>query len=176
MQMPGTYLLKETLLMKVYSAKVIEDEDLKTISDSADFFSGQPIDLNADYGFHQLSEIAMKALSPGINDPGTAVISLHSLFALLEFRLYCKMPNLRKESNLDYRIFIPTSTFLEIFDKNIHPIWNYGKKDQNIQRELYRMLLQLKNKDHKGFYTNYFEQWLSIVEQEIQQNKLPYNT
>jgi uncharacterized membrane protein len=33
-------------------------------------------------------EIAIKALSPGINDPGTATISLQALGELLAYRLH----------------------------------------------------------------------------------------
>ncbi|HLL41934.1 MAG TPA: DUF2254 family protein, partial [Segetibacter sp.] len=33
----------------------------------------------SDYGFRQSMQIAIKALSPGINNPGTATICLHEL-------------------------------------------------------------------------------------------------
>nr|MBA2746963.1 DUF2254 domain-containing protein [Flavisolibacter sp.] len=64
----GTFLLKGTLFMKVYSNDPTKEQVLDEICAAADFFSGQPIDMNADYGFMQLAEIAIKALSPGIND------------------------------------------------------------------------------------------------------------
>jgi uncharacterized membrane protein len=40
---------------------------------------GQEISTSFYYGFRQLMEIAIKALSPGINDPGTATIALQCL-------------------------------------------------------------------------------------------------
>ena len=40
---------------------------------------GQEIDKSYTYSLNQLMEIAIKALSPGINDPGTAVISLQAI-------------------------------------------------------------------------------------------------
>ena len=84
----STYLLKEIPLLKVFSKNPIDPAVLLDIGSATDFYNGQPIDLNADYGFKQLSEIAIKALSPGINDPGTAVLALHSLSDLLSYRLY----------------------------------------------------------------------------------------
>ena len=39
----------------------------------------QGIDKSYTYSLNQLMEIAVKALSPGINDPGTAVISLQAI-------------------------------------------------------------------------------------------------
>ncbi|MBK9421385.1 MAG: DUF2254 domain-containing protein [Flavobacteriales bacterium] len=40
------------------------------------------VEANYTYGFRQLTEIAMKALSPGINDPGTAMLSLRAIPAV----------------------------------------------------------------------------------------------
>ena len=48
---------------------------------------GQEIDKSYTYGLKQLMEIDLKALSPGINDPGTAVISLQAIGDLLAYRL-----------------------------------------------------------------------------------------
>ena len=39
----------------------------------------QEIDKSYTYSLNQLMEIAIKALSPGINDPGKAVISLQAI-------------------------------------------------------------------------------------------------
>ncbi len=54
--------------MKVYGAGLIDEDCRKELLSATDFFKGQPIDKNADYGFNQLAEVAIKALSPGIND------------------------------------------------------------------------------------------------------------
>lgn len=75
----GQFILEGTPCIKVYGKEKLTPELLKEIADCADFFTGQPIDRNADYGFRHLAEIATKALSPGINDPGTAVLALHAL-------------------------------------------------------------------------------------------------
>ena len=68
----ATYLLKGSVFMKVFNKKNIDDNCVKSILSATDFFKGQPIERNADYGFHQLAEVAIKALSPGVNDPATA--------------------------------------------------------------------------------------------------------
>ena len=171
-QQQGTFLLKDSVLLRVYSEKPLDKEDLQSISDAADFYAGQPIDKNADYGFSQLTEIALKALSPGINDPGTAIISMHSIFSLLEYRLHCKRPCLRKQVDASDRIYMPTSSFLEVFEQCIPPIWNYGKEDQYIQNELLEMLKQLNVRDRRGIYTAHFEKWIAIVESDIVKTRL----
>lgn len=169
---PGTYLLKNSLVLKIYYTATIQDQLLEQISDAVDFFAGQPIDYNPDYGFSQLSEIALKALSPGINDPGTAVISLNSLADLFQFRLYHKMPSVLMDENKQSRIFLPTSTFIELFDCCIPPIYNYGKEDQYIQDGLLEILQQLKTQDYQNLYGSYFDKWIGIVESKIANTRL----
>ncbi len=153
----GSFLIKGTVFMKVYSKSKIDDKCLIEILSSADFYSGQPIDINPDYGFRQLAEIAIKALSPGINDPATAVIALHSLSDLLSCIFYCKVPLQRRDKEKITRIYIPTSSFEGLFEKCIYPIWNYGKKDQYIQNELSQVIEQLRVADFKNKYNDLFD-------------------
>jgi uncharacterized membrane protein len=91
---PGTYLIKDTPFMEIYSHEEIEDDCKNDLKSTVDFYKGQPIGINANYGFNQLAEVAIKALSPGINDPGTAVISLHALSDMFAFRMYHKLPSI----------------------------------------------------------------------------------
>ncbi len=169
---PGTFLLKNSLVLKVYYEKPLQNEMVEEISDAVDFFAGQPIDYNPDYGFRQLSEIALKALSPGINDPGTAVISLNSLSDLLYFMLYHKMPSLLRDTDKEIRIFLPTSSFIDLFDICLPPIWNYGKEDQYIQDALLEVLYQLKTQDYRKLYTSHIDKWIGIVESKISNTRL----
>lgn len=164
--LPGTYILQDTPCMTVYAEGEITKDDLKTISDAVDVYSGQPIDQNADYGFNQLAEIALKGLSPGINDPATAVLSLNSLFSLLQYKMTQELPELLFDDEKTARIYRPTSTFLQSFEKCIIPIWNYGKNDQYIQNELWAMLTQLQNLDSDNQYTFLFEEWIEKIEQQ----------
>ncbi|MEO5991752.1 MAG: DUF2254 domain-containing protein [Ferruginibacter sp.] len=163
----GTYLIKGTLLMKVYCNDIIEEDCKNGILTSIDSFKGQPIYVNADYGFTQLAEVAIKALSPGVNDPGTAVISLHALTDLFAFKLYHEQPYLLSDSNGVKRIHIPNSSFNDLFEKCFYPIWNYGKQDTYIQIELIAMINQLKNADYKKSYTPIFDDFIRIVKAEM---------
>jgi uncharacterized membrane protein len=77
----GTYILKGSPLLKASGS--IKKEQLQKMLLDIDFYYGQEIDKNAYYGFLHLTEVAVKALSPGINDPGTAVLSINALTDLL---------------------------------------------------------------------------------------------
>ena len=59
----GSYLLEGTPFICIYPAtKHLNDDDIKQLMLAVDFYNGQPIDNNAYYGFHQLAEVAIKAL------------------------------------------------------------------------------------------------------------------
>ena len=162
----ATYLIKGVVFMKVYGTGSIDEECKNDLLSATDFFKGQPIDRNADYGFNQLAEVAIKALSPGINDPGTAVISLHSLSDVLAYKLYHNLPSVRLDEEGVKRIYIPCSSFDDMFEKCIHPIWNYGKKDEYIQNELILTVKQLKTADHKKLYTEVFDKLMKEIEKQ----------
>jgi uncharacterized membrane protein len=159
----GTYLIKNVAFIKVYSKKLIDPQCAKEILNSIDLFNGHPININADYGFRQLAEIAIKALSPGINDPGTAVISLQALSDALAFRLYHKLPSVSYDNHKTPRIFIPSSSFQELFEDCIRPIWDYGKHDRYIQHEMLNMIKQLNEADFQNYYTDIFSKWLNTI-------------
>lgn len=152
--------------MQVHSHEKMDDTFIHELQSTADFYKGQPISLNADYGFNQLAEVAIKALSPGINDPATAVLSLHSLSDLFSFRLHHKVPALRFDESGQVRIFLPSSSFTDMIEKCIHPIWNYGKQDQYIRDELLLMTRQLKVFDSANLYTEVFEKIIQDVEEQ----------
>ena len=84
----GTFLLKGTPILNFYGTKKLSESEREDIMVAMDFYNGQPIDINPYYGFHQLAEVAIKALSPSINDPETAALSLHALTDLFAYKLY----------------------------------------------------------------------------------------
>lgn len=139
----GTYLIEETPLLVIQTKKELSDEHKDRLSFLLNIERGQEIEVNYDYGMRQLMEIALKALSPGINDPGTAIISLHALGSLLVFRMKHIPEIFLKDKSGVTRIIIKEKTFEELFEQYILPIWDYGKEDRLIQKEMLHILAQL---------------------------------
>ena len=163
---PSTYLLKDKSCIRVYSKELVHKEAVDEITATTDFHSGQPIDKVAEYGFRQLTEIAIKALSPGINDPGTAVIALNSLTALLAYKINHTLPELRMDNHDVARIFVPSASFHEMFKTCILPIWKYGKEDQYIQEGLTNTIAMLKDYDNEEKYSDLFLSLLAKIDKQ----------
>ena len=146
---PGTFLLKGITILKTDTE--LNDKLIDKLHEALLLNDDQTIGNNFLYGFRQLTEISIKALSPGINDPGTASLSLQALFRLLNYR-FCFFPeNVIKDEEGEQRIFICYPEFDSIFETYIMPIWDYGKNDRIIQHEMKRLLKQflVLNKDTK---------------------------
>jgi uncharacterized membrane protein len=144
---PGTFVLEGAKTLLVHPAqKKLTDEVKKAIDNCLWIHSDDSIPHNFYYGFRQLTEVAVRALSPGINDPGTAVESLRALTCLLSYRLEHFADQQLKDDQGILRIRTREYTFDEIFHSTIVPIWDYGKNDHTIQHELQHLLGQLLQK------------------------------
>lgn len=161
---PSSFVLKGNVLLHIYSKELINDRLAEKVLDTIDIFAGQPIERNSNYGFKQLSEVAIKALSPGINDPGTAVLSLNALFEMFACKMECILPLIRKDSENIARIFIPHATISEMFETYIRPVWQYGKNDMFIQQELLFLIKQLKMVDNKNLLNETLDKFIELVE------------
>ncbi len=138
----GTFVLEGLPIMQVN--KKLPEETIKQLSNTVFLLESDNIDSNYFYGFKQLTEVAVKALSPGINDPGTAIESLRALFQLFTLKLKCFPELVFNDDNGVEKIFMEELTFDKIFNDSILPIWDYGKDDRLIQQELHLLLTQMQ--------------------------------
>ncbi len=153
--MPGFNFLKGYPLAKI--DKTLSEDDQKELADSFYINNTESIEFNYFYGFRQLTEIAMKALSPGINDPATAIIATRSLFELYHYRLTHFPKRVLSDDTGKARIILEELTFDKIFAETIAPIWNYGKDDCMIQKELLVLIPQLQKIYDKAIFNTLLE-------------------
>ena len=151
----GSYVLKGTPFL-ILSRK-LDATDLKKLHKDIDFYYGQEIDKNPHYGFQHLTEVGVKALSPGINDPGTAILSLNALCDLLAYRMHYPMRTVLTDDKGQPRIIRSERRFEDLFTFSVLPIWDYGKKDRLIQEALLRLLDQLSIIDTSNQYQHLFD-------------------
>jgi uncharacterized membrane protein len=140
---PGTFIMKGLPLLKV--SRELPEEAHEKLMKGIYVHTTESIESNFFYGFRQLMEVAIKALSPGINDPGTAIVSLRALFQLFAFRAHNFPKNILTNQEDQVRVLVNPLTFEKIFTSTMLPIWDYGKRDRMVQHELYRLLNQLQS-------------------------------
>lgn len=125
----GFFTVKGFPLLSV-SKDISDDEDL--INDILSHFTFYVEEYTTDhysYGFRQISQIAIKALSPGINDPGTAIRAIDMLSIL--FIVKTKIPDFGfyKEDEEAINLYYREHSFRELFFEMLSPIRHYGHSD-----------------------------------------------
>jgi uncharacterized membrane protein len=140
----GSFVLCNTPIALLYFANTVRTKDtVSSLQASLYINNEQTISNNFYYGFRQLTEVAVKALSPGINDPGTAVLSLRSLAELLAFRIVHFPAAEIQDEEGNARVITRELSVEELFNQTFLPIWDYGKNDRFVRNELHHLLLQL---------------------------------
>lgn len=150
----GSYVMENTALLKVTCRKELSRDFEKKLSVAINIGRGQEISTSYYYGFRQLMEIAIKALSPGINDPGTATISLQAIGDLLAHRLSHFPLAVFEDVDGERRIVTKEKTFEEMFEEYLLPIWDYGKEDRLVQQEMLHILTMLNGQRQEPVIDN----------------------
>ncbi|RAJ15769.1 DUF2254 domain-containing protein [Arenibacter echinorum] len=126
----GRHLWEGMPLLKVQN--VLKDEDLEDLMLCVNISSNRSDQNEGFDGFIKLMEIAVKAMSPGINDPGTAIDAINRLAPLLVkiMRFPHKTSNYLREGKI---ILVRTNvTAKELMQTIIQPIRLYAKKDSSV--------------------------------------------
>lgn len=80
---PGDYLIQDAPLVHIWTPKKIDKADLDSVRDSIALGLQRTPYQDAEFAFLQLVELAVRALSPGINDPFTAIMCIDRISAAL---------------------------------------------------------------------------------------------
>lgn len=163
----GDFVVKDSPFLACTKAPEQIDTTVRDrIYDAFTFFSGEKIEINEKYGFTQLMEIAVKALSPGINDPGTACICIDYLTDLLVLWNGLKRSDVYYDENRNPRVIVRSLSFDTLFNNCIGPIRRYGKKDLLVANKLLQSFKTLSYFDRKEKRYRRFlnEQAVSVIE------------
>lgn len=96
------------------------------------------------FGLRQMVDIAIKALSPGINDPTTAVHALGHVSAVLcaIARLPQQRLALRDDDDIE-RVRIHRDGFAELLESGVEQVRRYGVGDPDVVARLYQLLREV---------------------------------
>ena len=124
---PGAHLVEGITIGTVYSNSKLEKEQIENIT--SQFFIGQirVADQDLEYSIHQMVEIASRALSPGVNDPYTAITCIDNLTATLCYISEIDFPSkyrIDKEEHL--RIIANTTDFEGLLNASFNQIRQFS--------------------------------------------------
>jgi len=106
------------------------------------FYPEEHLEDHYRFGINQISEIAVKALSPGINDPGTAIKGIDMLSILLIKNMNMREKLAIRDNDGKTHLYFAQVKFSELLYNTFTPIRAYGKTDAVV---MFNLLEGIKN-------------------------------
>ncbi len=158
----GEFVTKEVALLTILGLGQDERAGRQLERKLIDNFYIGPIptiEQDPEYGVRLLVDIALKAISPAVNDPSTAVTCLDYLEGLLVEASLRKdeypYPALKGES---WVISHPPVTFKGLLDRACRQLRHYGRADYAVSVRLLRLLKEVAEKTRCLEYLEYIKQ------------------
>lgn len=136
-RLPGDFVLPGSILASVWP-KTSMDKELEDKVRAA-FVIGPERTLQSDVelGIRQIADIALKALSPGINDPTTAMLCIDRLSEALVYLGQRERPwPLRTGGDGTVRVALRGPSFAHLVDVAFAQIRQYGARDSTLAAHL----------------------------------------
>ena len=124
---PGDHLVEGIEIGKIYSNKHLGEEQFQRIRDQFVIGKIKGGDQDLEFSIHQMVEIAARALSPGVNDPYTAITCINNLTATICHISQIDLPSkYRIDSDKNLRVIANTSDFEGLLDAAFNQIRQFS--------------------------------------------------
>lgn len=146
---PGSSLIEGTPMGRAWPTDgVLTEEVLETlgrrVSDAMTVGYERTTAQDIGYGLRQLTDVTNKALSPGINDPTTAIHALGHISALLcEIADHDLRPMVLADQQGRPRVVLQRPDLAEMVDTAITQPRRYGASDPQVMVRLFDLLAEL---------------------------------
>lgn len=137
----GAFVLEGLPIIQV--SKDIDPDLVKNILSNFKFAKGEFVEDNYVLAFKQITEIGMKAMSPGINDPGTAISTIDYLTQLFAMRLKKNDKTIITSKDNRALIAVTTTNFKELLYQVMVSYRTYCKHDLTCIQKLFIMFKYL---------------------------------
>lgn len=138
---PGDHAVESGVMATVWGRGELAEEPKQKLR-RAFFFGGERTAAqDIRYQFQQLTDVVVRALSPGINDPFTAVNGIDALASgLVRLARRPLVKHLRVDSSGAARLQVPATSLSEVMEGTIGHIAIYGAGDGFVMAALRRAL------------------------------------
>lgn len=171
---PGGYLVENMEIGLLYTHEDWDKDELKKILNQLVIGKTKTSQQDLEYSVHQMVEIAVRALSPGVNDPYTAITCIDNLTATLCYLAQAKFPSkycFDEEKNL--RIIADTVDFQGVLDAAFHQIRQFSGGNTAVIIRLMEGLITIhgfiKKEKHKKAVIRHAEMVLRCGQQTIKE-------
>ncbi len=139
---PGDYIICDGMLMNVWPKQRCDEALQRRLAKTFYWGNHRTPEQDVEYAIRQMVEVAVRALSPGVNDPFTAMNCLDALGSAVCSIARRGLPGpLRFDDGGALRITLPVSTFDGIVDASFNQIRQYGLSSVAVTIHLLEVLI-----------------------------------
>jgi len=165
----GNYQLPKIEMMAV--TKKLSEKEEKELRAYFIYASSHDVSDNYVLGIRQITEVGIKAMSPGINDPGTAATTLDYLTELIALRMRLKEIEIYQKDNGSYTLQLMSVPFKELIHDLFAAYRQYCKHDIILMEKIIFMLHYLLDQPtEKKAYYEVLKDLLKTVEEDVTKN------
>jgi len=146
---PGDFVVKGSPLAMVYPAEAVSKKLPEQINSAFVLGSQRTDQQDIEFSINQLVEIASRALSPGINDPFTAVRCVDQLSAALCHLAQKEIPSAYRYDDRDeLRVIAEPVSFVDAIDAAFNQIRQYGQTSVAVTMRLLEAIAVIASFTH----------------------------
>jgi uncharacterized membrane protein len=141
---PGHYCIRSTPLVEAWPASRVDESVASQLLGA--FVLGRQRSPIQDVAFaaSQLTEVAVRALSPGINDPFTAIMCIDALASALRKMADRSLPSpYRFDGEERLRVIAHPIRFGTVLEASLTPIYEYGRHSTLVAQHVLKALESL---------------------------------
>lgn len=169
---PGSYVFKELPLVKVHGHNKNIKNIEKDIRNAFITYTYRSMTQDVEYGFDQIAEIAIRAMSKSTNNPFTAINCVNTIGGLLQFLSTRRLHNGHFYGEKDQlRVVVPPVTYKQIIDTTFDQIREHSKAYVNVTKTILAVIDELLSIDlPQEMQTVLREQAQCILDEAKKQN------
>jgi uncharacterized membrane protein len=173
---PGDYIVENTEIGKLYVNDEIEDNKVEKILSQFVIGITKTSQQDLEFSIHQMVEIAARALSPGVNDPYTAIACIDNLTATMCYLAQVKFPSkYRVDNEKRLRIIADTLDFEGVLDASFNQIRQFSAGSTAVIIRLMEVLVIIyefaKKERYKEAIIKHLKMTLNLGKESIKEKK-----
>lgn len=140
--LPGTFAFSDTVLARISGAQAVPDKLVESIRPAFTLVETRNFDQDPRFGIVVLTEVALRALSPAVNDPGTGIDVIGRQTRLLTFWAESWEGACTRQPVYP-RLRVPALAYADLFDDAFHLIGRDGAGQIDVMLRLAKSLIAL---------------------------------
>ena len=148
---PGHYVVATRPLVLVWPGNKVTDQLMDRVNCAFALGNQRTSGQDIEFAVNQLVEIAIRALSPGVNDPFTAMTCVDRLGSALCRLAQQDMPSpYRYDTQDQLRVITPVFTFPDVTDAAFNQIRQYSRSSTAVTIRLLETITEVARSAHRS--------------------------